>query len=147
VSESPSNAAALAATAQALTEQVRALAGEVGGLADEVAEVDGRARRSRRVLSIAIVGLAFDLVLSCVVFFGLFAQSATDRRLESLIVRQDEIRNGALCPLYGLFLRSYNPDGPAAKADPVQYERSFVEIRRSYGVLECAGPVPTPVPR
>jgi hypothetical protein len=50
---------------------------------------------------------------------------------------QQRTRREVLCPLYGVFLASYNPDSAAAQADPQRYEQAFTVIRRGVVVLGC----------
>jgi hypothetical protein len=51
-------------------------------------------------------------------------------------------REQVLCPLYSIFVKSYNPNSLAAKAQGIeQYNRTFEDIRHQYDVLGCAEPV------
>lgn len=60
----------------------------------------------------------------------------------------DATRGDVLCPLYSIFLGSYNPSTRASGADRDSYEAAFVVIRDGYERLECTLPlVPPATPR
>lgn len=60
-----------------------------------------------------------------------------DTNQERIAALQLKTSNEVLCPLYGLFLRSYNPAGPAATYDPVGYEEGFITIEAGAKALAC----------
>lgn len=59
------------------------------------------------------------------------AQAATSSQLSGIL-------DNALCPLYKVFVSSYNPQSLAAKSQGIdRYNAIFVEIRRQYSSLGC----------
>lgn len=97
--------------------------------------------RLRRLTYATTAGLILDLALTAAAF-GLFhstrdAQQTADKTSAQLAQVQDRTSQGVLCPLYDLFLTSYNPKGPTATRDPAGYERSIVTIERGAATLGC----------
>lgn len=122
----------------ALAARASALAGHVADLTAEVSELNRRADRSRRVVAWTIAGLVVDVAMSILVVFGLVGQTATDRRLEASIARQEEIRNGALCPLYNLITESENPRArDVYPKGPAAYDEAFRMMRAARTTLDC----------
>lgn len=117
-----------------LAAQAKLLGAQVSALTEAVGDLDNRANRSRRVLTMAVAGLVLDLVLSVGLVFTLTEQTRT--------------RDQALCPMFALFVGSYRPDSRAEGEDRERYEAAFVTLREAYAALDCtARPVPPPAPR
>lgn len=66
-----------------------------------------------------------------------YQQSQTNARL-------DDTRSGVLCPLYSVFLGSYNPSTRAPGTDRDTYEATFAVIRDGYKDLGCTTPLVPP---
>jgi hypothetical protein len=63
-------------------------------------------------------------------------------KISDLVAEQDRTRAEVLCPLFGIFLGSYDPnsrtEGPAREA----YEQAFTTIRHVHAdVLHCTDPI------
>jgi hypothetical protein len=75
-----------------------------------------------------------DVILSGAMFIGYFTVS-------DLVKSQEVVRAQVLCPLYSIFVSSYNPNSLAAKAQGIDaYNKTFAEIQTQYGVLRCTTP-------
>lgn len=128
--------AAVAATADKL-------ATKVDELAEELAEERANVRGQRRVLRIAVAGLVLALVLSGLAVAGYLRQKDTTRALAAVVAEQDRQNSEAFCPLFRIFVNSYNPNGIAAREQGLPaYDATFVEIRRQYAALRCVTPAP-----
>ncbi len=127
-----------------LTEQARALADRIGALAAAVSELDRRTNRSEKITIGVILGLALDLVLSIAVALILTSQAATDESLQAAVDRETATRQDALCPLYSLFLGTYNPNSRAEGPDRDVYIANFGVLRQGYASLDCTGPIVPP---
>jgi len=104
--------------------QVEILAGEVSELKVSV-DITNEATRRKINWTRAIAGLDLTLTIA----FGY------------LIHRDNVLRTQVLCPLYQIFVNSYNPDSLAAKAQGIDtYNRNFALIRAQYDVLGCVPP-------
>lgn len=133
----------MSAAGETPDEETRRLVGGVDvSLATLAAAVDGltahqadQLRRTRTALKWTIAGLVLDLVLTAL-GGGLYArvQDNTDQ-LKAVNAR---VSSQALCPLYEVFLRSYNPQGPAAQQDPAEYKHNFDVIEAGARALGCA---------
>jgi hypothetical protein len=84
-------------------------------------------KRLTRVSYATTAGLLLHLPLTLLTIF-LFYQ------LESV---QDRTSTQVLCPLYSLFLTSYNPNGQTALRDPVAYENNMRTIEQGATTLGC----------
>jgi hypothetical protein len=97
----------------------------------ELDDLVARAKRNRRVMIAVIAGFTLDVVLTVLMVF------VTARVNHVVQVQHD----GALCPLYRIFIESdtqANRDRAAAQGqDMAVRERQFVIIRRSYDALNC----------
>ena len=68
-------------------------------------------------------------------------------RLEQAIRAQDQLRANVLCPLYGIFLGSYNPKTRDNNPDPAaraKYEDAFAKIRDGWNSMNCSDPIVPP---
>jgi hypothetical protein len=128
----------LAKTAAQLTESVKTLTEAVGKLMD-------RTERSEKAILRTVALLILDVVLTIAVGASIYAQFATNARVEQAIRQQDVTTTQVLCPLYAAFLGSYNPQSRAPGSDRDIYEQNFVVIRDGYRILGCNTPfVPPP---
>lgn len=96
-----------------------------------------RSDKDRRRFVTAIIALAM--------LAGFLAVEAF--RLEQAIRSQDQLRAEVLCPLYGIFIGSYDPESRANNADPdakAKYEDAYAKIRRGWQVMECRDPIVPP---
>jgi len=119
-----------------------AFAASVQALSDSVRNLARYGQRTRRLISWTIIGLVLDLTLTIVVGVLFNNQQGTSRRIErnaeNIRLVQQRTGNEVLCPLYGLFLASFDPTSAAARKDPAKYEASFRVIRTGYQVLGCS---------
>ena len=106
---------------------------------DELAiDQAGQLTRTRLALRWTICGLAVDLVLTVLGGFLWLGERHTSNELKAVNSR---VSTQALCPLYELFLRSYNPQSPQARDNPAEYDRSFSVIEQGARTLGCANAV------
>lgn len=121
-----------------LRDEAADLASEVGRLSLTLEQSRRRQDRQRLGLQITVVGLVLDVILSLAAIWILHTQSAQNARLE-------KVTNDALCPMFSLFLGSYNPDSRAPGVGREAYEDAYSELRRIYGpVLGCATAIVPP---
>lgn len=115
---------ALTAKADALAKTVGALGEKVDQLHDSVDVQNVRNAWKVRALG-AVLGVALLIVAG--VGWGAY--------------RDHQLRVQVLCPLYAIFVKSYNPGSTAAKAQGIEeYRRTFEDIYHQYGVLGCGNP-------
>jgi hypothetical protein len=109
-----------------------ALGKAVNGLAVDQA---GQLRRTQRILRWTVAGLIFDLLLTLVGGLLYLQVQTNTARIQEVNAR---VNSQALCPLYEVFLRSYNPGSPSAQQDPAEYDRNFAVIEQGAKALGCA---------
>lgn len=119
-------------------ELVTEVAASLATLAESVDQLTGaqaiQLRRTRMALKWTIAGLVVDLLLT---FLGGLLYVRVEGNTDQLKSVNARVSTQALCPLYELFLRSYNPQGPVAKQDPAEYERNFAIIEQGARALGC----------
>ncbi len=120
-----------------LITETRALRRSVEELAARTVQSEASIRRSRWQIRVITGVTGLGLVLTLVVAVLVLTQVDTSRRLKTAIAAQETTRTGALCPLYALFLRSYDPKSPAARQNPTKYEAAFRGLREQSGALGC----------
>ncbi len=150
-------------TVAVISESVASLAKSVETLTDHLSVQIVRTRaistKTRRLAIIAIIGLALDVMLTVGTLFIIqrvrdnaravaviqearrAGAARNNARLEaqqkSIARLQTQMSTGVLCPLYDIFLKSYDPHSPSALANPSRYEESFRVIRSGSKVLGC----------
>src|SRR6266702_1764330 len=110
------------------------LAQEVKTLTTEVVALRKRSFSNRKLIRWTIVGLILDITLTLVVGVLFHLVQSNSNHIQDV---QTKVGNQVLCPLYSIFLQSYNPNSAAAKANPQTYEAQFTVIRNSYKILDC----------
>lgn len=123
-----------------LKRQTRMLDDDVKKLTDEVHRLNDRADRTDRDKRWLIVGLL--LVVGLVALVAFVAVRAQQTSTE-----QEQLRNGVLCPLYSVFLGSYDPKTRDKNPDPQareKYEDAFSKIRHGWEVMGCTDPIVPP---
>lgn len=124
--------AALNATATELSDQVERLSSENS---DRIIEVAKYTRRSRRMIWGLTLSLALDVMLTMLLF-------NIQHRIESVTDRLDRAqtvqRQGALCPLYQVFIDSKSDAARQRSVDPVKYDQAYAVIEDGYRKLRCA---------
>jgi hypothetical protein len=112
----------------------------IAGLTSAIQDLLRRTTRSERLIAFTVMGLILDLCLTIVAGFLVYSQYSTNAAL-------DDTRSEVLCPLYSVFLGSYNPNTRAAGQDRKTYEDTFQVIRAGYAHLGCTSPlVPPAIP-
>jgi hypothetical protein len=110
---------------------------------DSLAQTDRALRLTQTGLRWTAIGLLVDVVLT----FGVGwlirdAQSRNDdldRQQRSIRILASRTSVDALCPLYDLFLDTYDPTNPqAVKIGRKEYDKQYVVIERGATVLNCA---------
>jgi len=110
-------------------------------LTKSIQELLHRTARSEKQTKWQWVVIGAISILFAVQGFTTYQQVQTSARL-------DDTRSGVLCPLFSVFLGSYNPTTRAAGADRETYEATFAVIRGGYRDLACTTPfVPPPTTR
>jgi hypothetical protein len=123
-----------------LKRQTRLLDDDVKQLTGEVHRLNDRADRNDRDKRWLIVGLL--LVVALVALTAFVAVRAQQTATE-----QEQLRNGVLCPLYSVFLGSYDPKTRDKNPDPAarqKYEDAFAKIRSGWEVMGCTDPLVPP---
>ena len=123
-----------------LKKQTRQLDTDVQQLTGEVHRLNDRADRTDRDKKWLVVGLL--LVVGLVALLAFVAVRAQQTATE-----QEQLRNGVLCPLYSVFLGSYDPATRDKNPDPrarEKYEDAFVKIRHGWDVMGCTDPLVPP---
>jgi len=123
-----------------LKRQTRQLDDDVRRLTEEVHRLNDRADRADRDKKWLVVGLL--LVVALVALVAYVAVRAKQNSNE-----QEQLRNVVLCPLYSVFLGSYDPKTRDKNPDPSarqKYEDAFTKIRSGWDVMGCTGPLVPP---
>jgi len=120
-----------------LAAAVAQLNTSVQGLAQRTGRSEADIGRSKRAIRWTVVGVCLDIVLTIVAALLFNDQRATSARLDAQQQQITRVQREVLCPLYALFLASYDPQSPQAKAAPAKYAASFKTIREGAAVLEC----------
>lgn len=130
----PAVAARLITTIEGLTESIKDLLERTARSEEEIA----RSKQQTRWQWVVIAAIA---VLFAVAGLTVYQQAQTNSRL-------DDTRAEVLCPLWSVFLGSYNPSTRAPGQDRETYEATFAVIRDGYNRLGCTTPfVPPPTSR
>lgn len=130
----------LAQSAAELTKSVKLLT-------DAVSKLMARTERSERAILLTIVTLVIDVVLTVVVGASIWGQFATNTKVDAALRQQEITTNQVLCPLYAVFIGSYNPESRAPGTDRETYESNFQVIREGYEILRCTTPIVPPATR
>jgi hypothetical protein len=78
-----------------------------------------------------------DLVLSGAMLVGYL-------KIRDVVTSQETVRAQVLCPMYRVFLGSYQPETRTPGADRDKYESAFKDMWGQYAVLKCAGALVPP---
>ena len=111
---------------------------------EDVAATNPSRRRVRFELIFAAIWLVVGLLL-VVGLVALLAYVAVGAQRNA--TDQAQLRNDVLCPLYGIFLGSYNPKTRDNNPDPAaraKYEDAFVKIRDGWNSMNCSDPIVPP---
>lgn len=135
----------LAASAAALIVTVDELRKVLVQVGDRLDVLSKRADRQRFWTAATGIGLAADMALTVFMFVSFNHQATTNAQLAALIQEQamtsarlSTVVDKSLCPLYRIFVDSYNPNSPAAKTQGLaQYTATFDDIRNQYKALDC----------
>lgn len=119
------------ALAQSLQTSVGEIATAVTDLTKRQSDQIGKLKKTGHLTA---AGLALDLLLTVVAFLLFNTTSEQGKELERV---QNRTSGEVLCPLYDLFLTSYNPKGATAVRDPAGYERAMVTIEKGAKALGC----------
>lgn len=130
-----------------LAKSAAELTTSVKTLTEAVEKLMGRTERSERAILLTVVTLIIDVVLTIGVGLSFYAQFATNSKVEQAIRQQEITTTQVLCPLYAVFLGSYNPQSRASGSDRDIYEQNFVVIRDGYKTLQCSTPIVPPPTR
>jgi hypothetical protein len=103
----------------------------------DIREELARNNRSRRWI---VASLAALLLLLAGVGFVAFQSAQTARA-------QAELRSDVLCPLYGIFLGSYDPGSRPEGDARRKYDDAYQQIRQGWQIMRCAGTAPIVPPR
>jgi hypothetical protein len=135
----PDRLTRLSELAMEIMEELEHLAQDSG---NQFVSLAKRAQTNRRLITVTIISLIVDVVLSVFLGLGLYQVRANEHDISALTTRLDVSqtvqRQKALCPLYQLFLDMKTPAGRAAAPDPVKYDHSFQVIQDGYDALSCS---------
>lgn len=131
----------LAVIATALGEEVVSLRAaeeqqskEFSALREEIKKKNWRTTIKIRWM-IALVIL--DLVLSGAMLVGYL-------KITDVIDDQEVVRSQVLCPMFNVFIGSYDPGSRTAGPDRDKYEDNFRQMRDQRDALRCTGPLVPP---
>jgi hypothetical protein len=127
-------AAELGAEVARLTAASHAQAQALHGLA---LEVERKTWRTTIKIRWMIVLVIMDLVLSGAMLVGYL-------RIKEVVQGQEVVRSQVLCPMYKIFLGSYQPQTRAPGPDRDKYEAAFKDMWSQYAALTCAGALVPP---
>jgi hypothetical protein len=123
--------------AGSLAEQTRELLQAVSSLTERVESVDQQLEKVNEDIYASVRRI--KMIVAGLVVGGLISLSAIGYAIynsNKIDTVQRRTSNEVLCPLYKLFLDSYNPSAqPPEKRQA--YEDAFNVIKRSYDVLNC----------
>ena len=131
---------ALAIEVAGLNQAVNRLSERISGLREDLGNLADRQSRSERRGGWTVIAVLVALSLVAGV-----AYVTIDTRKNA--DDQTELRNDVLCPLYGIFLGSYDPKTRDRNPDPQarqKYEDAFTQIRHGWVVMGCTGPIVPP---
>lgn len=113
---------------------MRAIAQEAHELAERVDELHESidTQNKRNAFKIKVMASVVVLLVILVAGFGWVAR------------RDHELRSGVLCPMYRVWLGSYQPETRTPGPDREKYEQTFTEMRKQYAVLQCIGDLVPP---
>lgn len=101
----------------------------------------GQIKRTKRAVWWVALGLLLDLGLTALGAALWINESrhgqAIEQNQQVIAGLQNSTSHGALCPLYDIFLDSYNLKSPQALKDPVTYNRQFDVIEQGARVMHC----------
>lgn len=159
-------AVAAAAAAQlvevaAIAADAREVGGELAGSVEKLAKRTGtnEARTSRisRRVAVTLLLLAVDIPVTVAIGLLWNNQADTNRRIQAATDHASAVQThvvNILCPLYKLFVDSYDPKARAAMtaAGQVHYDTQYAIITRGYRDLNCQAisgaaktpPIPSP---
>lgn len=131
-------------------EALADLAGRASELADQVGQLriatdslTRRTLRSERVITITVIGLVLDIMLSLAVMWAYHVQSVQSDQLAANQAEGVKIRDGALCPLFALILGTYDPTTRPPEAQKT-YTDAYNQMRGIYTNLACTTPIIPP---
>ena len=130
----------LETVAAGLRQDVGRLGERIDGLREDLGNLGDRQRKSDARILWVVIGLV--VVVALAVAIGFVAARAQETANE-----QAALRNDVLCPLYSIFLGSYDPKTRDKNPDPAarqKYEDAFVKIRYGWDVMGCTDPLVPP---
>lgn len=145
----------------AIAAETREVSGELADTVDRLAKRAGKneqrtSRISRRV-AVTLLLLAVDIPVTVAIGLLWNNQADTNRRIQAATDHASAVQThvvNILCPLYKLFVDSYDPKARAAMtaAGQVHYDTQYAIITRGYRDLNCQAisgaaktpPIPSP---
>ena len=132
------------ASKRTITQSIDDLAKTTQVLGDTLLTQVDKVRRLNFIMmgvGVVITVLVIFSIYSIIKLNAFAARSTADRAHINMVL--DRTSNDVLCPLYELFLFSYNPKGPVALDNPALYEQNFDVIESGARVLNCKTQVRT----
>jgi hypothetical protein len=131
----------LAAVAVELGAEVARLTAASQVQAEATASLAGEIERKTWKTTIKIRWMIALVVLDLILTGAAFVSFI---KISELVHDQEVVRAQVLCPLYSIFLGSYQPETRTAGPDRDKYEVAFKAMWDQYGVLHCSGPLVPP---
>lgn len=100
----------------------------------QIIDVARYGKNNRKLIWGLVLSLVFDMVLT---FFLVNNAIKVDNVTKRLDVAQSVQRQGALCPLYQIFLDSKSSEARKRAVDPQKYDEAFEVIQDGYNKLKC----------
>lgn len=119
----------------------------VGALRTAIEGLEVRADRARKNITGIVIAVVIDLIFTAGITIVYIGQEQTAASQAQTAASLADTRGEVLCPLYSVFLGSYNPATRAPGVDREAYESIYAQFRASYQHLNCTTPlVPKPTP-
>lgn len=120
----------LVAAIAPLAENVAHLSTSLDHVLERTKSAETAIGRSKKALVFTSVALLVDILITIVVV--------------SIFRDQEHTRAEVLCPLFSVFVGSYDPTSRKEGPDREKYEDTFRVIRQGYATLKCRGPIVPP---
>lgn len=131
----------LAAVAMELAGDVAVLAKASKDQADALEKLAGEVKHKTGKTTVKIRWMV-ALVALCLILSGAVLVGYV--RIRDLVENQEVVKGQVLCPMYKIFLGSYQPETRTPGPDRDKYEATFKDMWTQYGALNCTGALVPP---
>lgn len=131
----------LAVVAVELAAEVAVLAKASKDQADALEKLAGEVKHKAGKTTVKIRWMV-ALVALCLILSGAVLVGYV--RIRDLVENQEVVKGQVLCPMYKVFLGSYQPETRTPGPDRDKYEAAFTDMWTQYGALNCTGALVPP---